>query len=163
MSWWQTILIGRNPRRTLWRAGGLALVCTVVFQFVLRPAVLDGPSMEPTVPSRGLRFINLLAYRVGEPRRGDIVAVRMSGQRMFYLKRILGLPGETIELRDGALVIDGQEIPEPYLAERGDWTMAPRVLGPDEYWVAGDNRAMPMAGHKLGATRRRFIAGRLFP
>ena len=112
MSLLRTILIGRDPRRTLVRMAVTAVVCTVVFKYVFRPALVRGESMEPTIPRRGLRFINLLAYRAHDPQRGDIVAVRMTGHNMFYLKRVLGLPGETVELRDGALWINGEEVPE---------------------------------------------------
>lgn len=161
MSLLRTILIGRNPRRTLVRMAVTVVVCTVVFKYMFRPALVNGESMEPTVPDRGLRFINLLAYRGEDPQRGDIVAVRMAGKDMFYLKRVLGLPGETVELRDGVLLINQREVNESYLAYRGSWTMKPHTLGEDEYWVAGDNRSMPMANHKQGTTHRRFICGRL--
>ena len=161
MSLLKTIVIGRNPGRTLLRSVLTAVVCIIVFKFAFRPAMIDGDSMEPTIPSHGLRFINLLAYRTGDPQRGDIVAVRMAGKHMFYLKRVLGLPGETVALRHGQLWINGKQIDESYLAYTGTWTMEETSLGMDEYWVAGDNRSMPMDYHVQGKTRRRHISGKL--
>ena len=161
MSWVWTILMGRKPRRTLIRCVVLAAVCVFVFGSVVQPAVVDGFSMEPTIPHRGFRFVYLQAYRREPPLRFDIVAVRVVGDRMYYLKRVLGLPGESVDLRDGKLFINGEYVDEPHVAYRGNWFMTERELGPDEYFIAGDNRSMPIAYHKVGVTRRRHIAGRL--
>lgn len=158
------VLVGRRPRRTLVRAVVLAVVCIIVFRFMLRPAWTDGVSMEPTVHDGRLYFINLLAYRTGEPQRFDVVAVSQrgdNGKKFMYLKRILGRPGERIEFRGGTLIVDGVPREEPYVEFGGDWVMDETELADDEYFVAGDNRNQPMRFHMVGTTKRRYIVGKL--
>ena len=78
----------------------------------------------------------------------------MNGLRMYYLKRILGLPGERIELRNGKLYIDREFVDEPHVIYQGGWSMEERELASDEFFIAGDNRSMSMAFHKMGVTQR---------
>jgi len=155
------IVLGRKPLRTLIRCAVLAGICIIIFGKIVRPAVIDGPSMEPTIPSRGFRFVHLLAYKKTPPKRFDVVAIRVVGTRMYYLKRVLGLPGERIELHNGKLYIDREFVDEPHVVYQGFWSMEERELASDEFFISGDNRSMPMAFHKMGVTRRRHIAGRL--
>jgi signal peptidase I len=131
------------------------------FSLVLRPVWTDGVSMEPTVPDRSLHFANMLAYRVSPPTRGDVVVIGGNGRKLLYLKRILGLPGERIEFRDGALYIDSRRMKEPYLRDAGDWTMPPQEIGPGAYFVAGDNRTVEIHRHMIGFVERRRITGKL--
>src|SRR4051812_3823764 len=92
-SWVRTMVIGRNPRRTLVRILIMVVTCFVVSKFVLLPIRVEGISMLPTYKERGVNCINRLAYIFHEPRRGDVVAVRLAGQHVMLLKRIVGLPG----------------------------------------------------------------------
>ena len=157
------VLVGRSPRRTLVRALVVGAVAVVVFRFALLPVRLRGESMEPTFHDRSFTLVNGLVYRFREPRRGDVVAIRMAGTRVMLLKRVLGLPGERVAFRDGALVIDSVVTDEPWLAERGEWDMEEVVVGGDEYFVAGDNRAVAIEGHALGrVARERIVGGPLF-
>ena len=153
--------MGRDIRVTLIRATVLALVCIVLFKFVVRPAWTDGISMTPTIQNHRLYFINLLAYNFQDPQRGDIVAIRGHGRSFLYLKRVIALPGETIAFFDGDLHINGDPFEEPYSNQGGRWTMPPRRLGPDQYFVAGDNRSMPMHLHLAGVTDRDWIEGKI--
>lgn len=154
-------LIGREPRRTLRRALVLAVVTYLLFGHVLRPVLVRGISMEPTLHDGGLRLANLLRYRNHEPQRGDIVIIRMAGGRSFYLKRVLAMPGETISFRNGHRQLSGRPAPEPYLADAGTWDMAPIELGPAQYFVAGDNRSVPIEQHLVGTVARADIRGGL--
>jgi len=79
----------------------------------------------------------------------------------MYMKRIVGLPGETIEFVRGNLVVDGKALEEPYRKSRCRWEMRPRKLGPDEYFVVGDNREMPIDDHEHGVPLRNHIVGRV--
>ncbi|HNT15384.1 MAG TPA: signal peptidase I [Verrucomicrobiota bacterium] len=145
------------------RAGGVAALALVVFKFWLLPIRLEGASMEPTYKSGSVNFINRLAYWRHEPQRGDVVGVRYSGHSIMLLKRIVGLPGETVEFVDGQLWINGRRLPEPYLHYESRWNVRPEHyrLGPDEYYVVGDNRSMPYELHEKGAARRERIVGRV--
>jgi signal peptidase I len=83
----------------------------------------------------------------------------MVGRRALYLKRVLGLPGETVRFFNGQMIIDGREMREPYLPGRGEWTLPAVKLDEDEYFVAGDNRAVPLEAHVLGTVKRKKIVG----
>lgn len=157
----QRILVGRRPARTLVRATLLALVCLGFFRYVLRPAWTDGESMAPTVKGGQLHFIDLLSYHLRSPSRGDIVAISTAGDSVLYLKRVLGLPGETVAFHTGVLYIDGKQQDEPYLVYGSDWQMKGVVLAEGEYFVAGDNRSMPRELHKHGTAKRSSLRGKL--
>jgi signal peptidase I len=157
-SWLRTILIGRRPKRTLARVVVLVTVCFVVFKFILLPIRVEGSSMLPTYREHGINFVNRLAYRHQEPKRGDVVAVRTTGLHIMYMKRIIGLPGETVAFHQGHAVIDGKVLPEPYIKFACDWDVPPESLGPDEYFCVGDNRSMTPAEHfKFKAPRSRIV------
>ena len=144
-SWVRTITIGRNPKVTLIRVAVLVVTCTILFKYVLLPIRVDGPSMSPTYRERSVNFINRLAYRNKEPKRGDVVAVRYTGPNMMLMKRVVALPGETIEFVGGRILINGRFLDEPYLNNECDWNVKPEhsTMRDDEYYVVGDNRSMP--------------------
>jgi signal peptidase I len=144
--WLRVALIGRNPKRTLIRGAVLAVVCYVFFKFyfftqVILPVRVEGNSMYPTYLNHARNYANKLAYRHSDPKRGDIIVIRMSGEHVMLLKRIVGLPGETIAFANGRLIINGVPIEEPYLKNHSPAPdLDPVTLGPDEYYVIGDNR-----------------------
>lgn len=103
--------------------------------------------MFPTYSDWGVNFVNRLAYRHTLPQRGDVVGIRMAGPSIMLMKRIVGMPGETIAFEHGRLIINGEEIPEPYLKHHSPAPfMNPVTLGPQEYYVIGDNRMNSEAG-----------------
>ena len=158
---WLAIIIGRNPKLTLIRAACLAVVCYVVFKFVLLPIRVFGESMEPTYRDGSRNFVNALSYLRSEPHRGDIVGVQLSGRSIMFLKRIVGLPGETVAFDKGIVKINGQPLDEPYLRNASKWDKDPERLGQDEYLVVGDNRSMEMEDHTFGIAKRSRIVGRV--
>lgn len=157
------LVYGTSFRRTLVRAAILAVVCLVVFKFVFIPARVDGGSMAPTYANHGLNLINRLAYLNKKPQRGDVVAIRLreTGHSVVLMKRVVGLPGEEIGFKDGRVAVNGVKLEEPYVRLPSDWSRAPVVCGPDEYFVVGDNRSMPMPDHWFGRAKARLIAGRM--
>lgn len=161
--WWlRTILIGRKPKFTLIRIGVLVVTTFVVFKFVLLPPVrITGPSMSPTLREGSIRFVNRLAYVWHEPRRGDIVSIRLAGNSIMYMKRIVGEPGETVEFSNGRLLVNGKVMDEPYVKSECRWNMPPQTLGPGEYFVVGDNRIMSIDDHYFGVATRGRIVGKL--
>jgi signal peptidase I len=162
-SWVRTVIVGRNPRLTMIRVVVLVVVCYVVFKHLLLPIRVDGPSMLPTYREFSVNFINRMAYWFSEPRRGDVVAVRYTGNSIMLMKRIIGLPGETIEFVDGRVLINGRPLDEPYLKFECDWTVRPENyrLSDEEYYVVGDNRSMPFESHQQGSARRIRIVGKI--
>ena len=160
--WAQRVLIGRNPRRTLVRIVVLVVVSLIVFNYVLLPVRVDGGSMLPTYRENGVNLVNRLAYLFHEPQRGDVVAVRLlAGARRMYLKRIVGLPGETVAFHEGRLYINGRPQAEPYVKYPCNWDHEPLQVGPDQYYVVGDNRDNQLEWHAQGRAPRNLILGKV--
>jgi len=184
-SWLRTILIGRRPKWTLVRIAVLVVTCYIVFGFLVLVIRIEGPSMLPTYRTGRINLVNRLAYARREPQRGDIVAIRLSGSEytarefvsdlvrfrlkfdrlarpsVMYMKRVVALPGETIEFVHGDLVVNGRALEESYRKSSCHWEMPPRKLGSDEYFVVGDNRAMAIDDHEHGVPQRNHIVGKV--
>jgi signal peptidase I len=154
-------LFGSNPRRTAIRGAALVTGAMVVFGGVLLPVRLSGISMQPTYNDGALNFANRLAFAWREPARGDVVAIRMAGPSVLYVKRIIGLPGERVEIEMGTVKIDGRPLLEPAVVYKAPWTVPPVLLADNEYFVIGDNRAMHVESHEFGRTTRDRIVGKL--
>jgi signal peptidase I len=154
-------LVGKNPRTTILRIVVILVVAVVLFGGVLLPVRLEGISMLPTYRDGRINFANRLAYWRRGPARGDVVAIRMAGPSAVYVKRIVALPGERVEIVMGVVTIDGTPLVEPFVVSRSAWNMQPLALGADEYFVVGDNRAMAMENHDFGRVARERIIGKL--
>ena len=159
--WARTVLIGRRPERTAVRIVILVVTCFVCFHFVLLPIRVLGMSMMPTYQENRVNFVNRAAYLFHRPRRGDVVAIRTSGISIMYMKRIIGLPGETVAFHDGHAEINGKVLEEPYLKYNCDWELPPKLLGADEYYFVGDNRSMPEGDHEKGVAKMWRIVGKV--
>ena len=132
-------LTRRNPLRGVIWIAVFALICILLRLFVFHLVRIEGGSMEDTLCSGEIALVTSFDYRFGaKPARGDIVECRFPGRVDTYVKRVIGLPGETVELREGKTYIDGAAVSEPYvfsIAE--DYSVS---LGENEYLVLGDNR-----------------------
>lgn len=114
-------------------------LCLAVHLFGFHIVRVEGESMSPTLASGELALCTRFDYRLGEPARGDVVECRFSGRDGAYVKRLIGLPGEAVEIRGGRTYIDGAPLSEPYATgPMEDYSVA---LGSDEYLVLGDNRS----------------------
>jgi len=158
-SWIKRLILGKSFKATFRRSLFVIVGCLVLFKFFLLPVRIQGESMEPTYKNGSLNFINTLTYLFKEPARGDIVAIKMAGRKVMLLKRIIGLPYERIAFENGRLIINGNYYPEDYVKEKGQWDMQEVEVGKDEYFVAGDNRSMPIGEHALGRIHRSKIIG----
>src|SRR5215831_17765178 len=147
--WLKVVLVGRNIRFTIIRIVLLAAFVWAVYSFVLMPIRVKGPSMLPTFSENGLNFVNKLAYLRADPKRSDVVVIRYSGEHTLLLKRVVGLPGETVQFVRGRILINGTALEEPYLDPKlsGNWDLPPETLAADEFYVVGDNRSMPYQLH----------------
>lgn len=161
LHWLRVLAVGRRPKATLVRIAVLVVTCFVTFKFILLPIRVEGISMQPTYHSGEIDCVNRLAYLRHEPQRGDIVSVRLAGTSVMYLKRIIGLPGETVAFHGGRLFINGQPLDEPYVKFPCDWEHEPIQCGPDQYYVVGDNRSMPFELHEQGRADRGRIIGKI--
>jgi signal peptidase I len=155
------LVFGANPRRTLVRAVAIIIGSFILFGFVLRPIRIQGDSMYPAYKDKSINFVNRLAYLWRKPQRGDVVAVKTTGLHILYLKRVVGLPGETIAIAQGKVLIDGEPLDEPYVANRKAWDVEPLKLAPDQYYFIGDNRGMDQDLHEFGPAKAAKIAGKV--
>ena len=161
LSGWRRAVVGRYPRRTLVRLGAIVVGSAVIFGLWLQPVRTQGVSMLPGYQPGRFELVNVLAYRWSAPRRGDVVAIRLAGRRVLYLKRVVGLPTERVEFDGGVIVVDGDPLDEPYVEHDRGWTVPPVTVGADEYYVVGDNRGMPADQHVFGLVVRARIIGKV--
>ena len=149
----------------------LAIVLPIRY-FLIQPFYVKGASMEPNFHDKEYLIIDEISYRFGAPERGDIIVFRYpEDPKEYFIKRVIGVPGETIKLRDGSVFVfnqanpEGLKLPESYLPE-GLKTYAYAqdtvTVGADEYYVLGDNRMASKDSRSFGAVNKSFIIGRVF-
>ena len=140
------------------RAAAVAILALTVFGWLLTPCVIDGASMVPTYPERGINFCWRGRYWFSEPQRGDVVILRHHN-RVYYLKRVLAVAGDTIEFRKGRLILNGKEQNEPYTYFHGNWEVPEYTVEPGHCYVVGDNRSQPIELHSFGSVSVKRIVG----
>jgi signal peptidase I len=120
----------------------LALLIFLLIRVVLQNFRIEGYSMEPNLHQGQYLIVNKAVYKwLHPPQRGDIVVFEYPrAPDRDFIKRVIGLPGETVEVRGGSVYIDGIPLDEPYLPQRTNGSVAPRNLGDNEFFVLGDNR-----------------------
>jgi signal peptidase I len=147
----------------------LAVVIVVPIRlFVAQPFVVEGESMHPTFESGDYLIVDQLSYRLREPERGDVVVFRYpNDESVFYIKRIIGLPGETVHIEGGITRVtraDGSELvlDESYVVAEDVTYTLDRTLGPDQFFVMGDNRPRSSDSRTWGALPKHDIMGRAY-
>ena len=117
-------------------------------------------SMQPTLFEGNLLVVNKLAYKLGEPKHGDIIVFHYQGTvTEDYIKRVIGLPGDTINVSNGVVKVNGQAITEPYIAELPGYTGQWKV--PEgELFVLGDNRNHSSDSHDWGFVQKEWVVGK---
>lgn len=133
-------------RKPLWRdtveaAVGAVFIALIIITFIARPFTVDGPSMLPTLSSGERLVVEKLTYRFRPPTRGDIVVFRYPADvSSFFIKRVIGVPGDTVEFFRGRVFINGEVLPESYVATPTLGPPGPTVVPEGHYFVLGDNR-----------------------
>lgn len=144
------------------------VIAVVVRAFVFQAFYIPSESMVPTLQVGDRVLVNKLSYRLHDPRRGDVVVFRAppaaaAGDVKDLVKRVVGLPGDRIEGRDGRVYVNGRRIREPYLpSEVRSRDFGPVAVPPDTYYVLGDNRPFSKDSTFFGPVRRSDIVGRVF-
>lgn len=147
----------------------------VIYLFFMQPHQVSGQSMETTLMNKDYVLTDKISYRTGEPQRGDIVVIHApeaancpTGTGCDFIKRMIGLPGDVIEVRDNAIFVNGSKLNESYVDDGnqtlpGNFTKDRVVtLGPDQYFVVGDNRMHSSDSRSWGPVSREDIVGRAF-
>lgn len=144
----------------------LAIVLPIRF-FLIQPFSVKGASMEPNYFDGEYLIVDEISYRFREPERGEVVVLHPKSQSDFYIKRIVGLPNETVDIESGQVKISNTEHPEgfilkePYLGESLVTSgFIHKELGNDEYFVLGDNRGASLDSRAIGPIPKKNIVGR---
>ena len=137
-----------------------AVVLFVLINLVSARIRVDGGSMLPTLTNGELVIVNKLVYRLGEPKRGDIIVFYFPvDPSQEFIKRVIGLPGDQVSIHKGTVTINGQRLEEPYLSVYtnydGDWT-----VGEGQLFVLGDNRNNSLDSHNWGTVPMDYVIGK---
>jgi signal peptidase I len=147
-------------------AGGALLVAFVIKTFLLQAFYIPSLSMAPTLKINDRVLVNKLSYRIHDIHRGDVVvfeSVPGDGATKDLIKRVIGLPGETVESQDGHILINGRVLKEPYLGPSVTTGPLEKItVPPGRYWVMGDNRPNSRDSRFFGAIPKSLIIGRAF-
>jgi signal peptidase I len=145
--------------RYLVRLAVVAITAFIIFKFVLIPFRIQGESMSPTYVTGSFNFCFALRYLFSSPAPPDVVTVRMAGQSIMLMKRVVATGGQSVEFRKGRLFVDGRKVDEPYLSGKSDWNIPPIIVKPGHVYLVGDNRSMPSEAHTFGQTTIQRIVG----
>ncbi len=139
------------------------LVALFINVFVAEAALVEyGPSMEPNL-YRGYRVMTeKVSYLVHLPHRGDVVVADQPENEVSLIKRVVALPGETVEVRDGHTFINGEQIEEPWVTHFGGPSYPPTLVPPDHVFILGDNRSNSRDSRSIGPVPVDSIKGHVW-
>jgi signal peptidase I len=158
----------------LWETIKIVLISVLIVvpirYFVVQPFFVKGASMEPNFDDGQYLIINEISYRFEAPKRGDVVVFRYPlDPSQYYIKRIIGLPGETVEIAGGRIIIYNQQHPDGTILEENYLAAGQKTFGDseltlkdNEYFVLGDNRDASSDSRRWGSVRKDFIIGRVW-
>lgn len=135
--------------------------------FLVQPFFVKGSSMEPTLSENDYLLVDELSYRFRNPERGEVVVFRYAQEdKKYFIKRVIGVPGETVDIQDNVVTIFNKEHPEGFVLSEGylpEYNLPDAVhstLGQDEYYVLGDNRPVSYDSKRFGPVHIDHIVGR---
>ena len=142
------------------------ILAMILRTFVIEGRIIPSESMLPTLKVGDRVMVNKFIYYFKEPQRGDVIVFHppeILNSKDDYIKRVIGLPGEKVEMKDNKVYIDGKPLVEPYLAEPINYTFGPVVVPEDSLLVLGDNRNNSFDSHMWNAwLSRDQIKGKAF-
>lgn len=148
----------------------ILLVVIPIRVFVAQPFIVNGASMDPTFEHGEYLIVDQISYRFSEPERGDVIVFRYPNDtRQFFIKRVIGLPGETVKITDSSIIIYNESYPkgltleEPYIKNETSHqseNIQTTNLKNSEYFVLGDNRLQSSDSRSWGTLKRNLIIGR---
>lgn len=154
----RSVVVLRDILETLLPA---ALIAILINLFLAQATRVYGQSMEPNIHSDQRLVIEKVSYMFHGPRRGDIVVLKLpEHESELLIKRVIALPGERVEIREGKVYVDGTVLPEPYLTQNTPGHMAPEVVPPFHVFVMGDNRGASNDSRSFGMVPLDHIVGK---
>lgn len=158
----------RNALLELIVYAAIVAICIVfVPEYVIQRTIVDGTSMESTLQHKDNLLVEKVSYRFSDPKRFDVIVFYPFGKDndAYYIKRVIGLPGETIQIIGDTIYINGEELKEDYGKDsmtKSGIAKEPLTLGEDEYFVLGDNRTVSEDSRypEIGPVTRDKIAGK---
>jgi len=155
-----------NLRQTTQEIGETVLLIALIYTLVNLACarfVVEGPSMQPNFHTGQYIIVSRVNYLLGNPQRGEVVVFHYPGNpQEDYIKRVIGLPGDTVEIRDTQVYVNGIQLSEPYINEPCSATSCRDnvwELGENEYFVMGDNRNHSSDSRVFGPVGRDHIVG----
>ena len=140
----------------------LIFVIFVLQRFFIQPFRTFGISMEPTIHDNSIVFVNKIVYKFRKPQRGEIIVFRTNEKPyLYFMKRVIGLPGEIVEIKNGVLYVNGKRKSEPYLKFKNNWNIGPFKVKENCVFVIGDNRKMEPEYHTFGQVAFKNILGKV--
>jgi len=137
----------------------LTVLIYVAVNFATGRFRVEGNSMEPSVHDSQYVLVDKISYELGYPQRGDVVVFYYPlGTERDFIKRVIGLPGETVSVAGGVVSVNGQPLAEPYIAAPPTYASS-WPLGPNQYFVLGDNRNSSSDSHSWGPLDRKYLIG----
>ncbi len=146
-----------------------ALIFVIIIRtFIIEPFVVSGSSMVPTFTDKDYLIIDKISYRLGDPQRDDVIVFKYPhNTSKYFIKRIIALPGETIDVRGETITItndthpDGLVLEQPFIRDFTNDDIHLK-LKPDEYYVMGDNRPASSDSRVWGTLNKKYITGKVF-
>jgi len=138
-------------------------VSIFIIVFLYQPVKVEGTSMMPGLADQERIFINKYAYRIGRIERGDVVVFRYPGDpSKNYIKRVIGMPGDRIEIVRGTVIVNSRALDEPYVPSefRDERTMTEVTVPEDSYFLLGDHRNLSSDSRDFGAVEQDAIFGK---
>jgi len=136
------------------------LLALAIHIFLAQATVVYGQSMQPNLQPAQRLVIEKISYYFETPQRSDIVVINLPQMSELLIKRVVGLPGESVEIRRGSVLINGQAIDQSFVMLPGGTTYGPITLGPASYFVMGDNRSNSNDSRTFGPVHVNDIMGR---
>ena len=139
----------------------IAIVLFLVLRTTIQSSVVVGPSMEPGLQNNQRLVISKVGYVFGEPQRGDVIIFHSPNSwQTEYIKRIIGIPGDTIEIKAGRVYVNGVVLNEPYVTDLLRYNFPKETLASNSYFVLGDNRNNSNDSHNGWTVPRESIVGK---
>ncbi len=139
----------------------VTLLVFLVVRFAVQSFRVDGPSMEPGLHTNEFVLVDKVAYLFSTPQRGDVIVFHypLDTSRDF-IKRVIGLPGDTIRTTSTEVMVDGRVLHEPYISQPFNFDSSTWKLGPGQYFVMGDNRDNSLDSRTWGPLDKSYIIGK---